>query len=122
MHWHTVVLMAVIFFLGSVFDRISGRHVLSWFVLPLLFFYPLCFLKLLTRELSDHSPLVVDFGLSTVKLDKPFKLELCWFLRVDLVELVTIVWHGYYTGRDNIILLCGKIEAGNLGKLLKGGI
>ena len=45
-----------------------------------------------------------------------------FFLRDVLVEVVTIVWHGFYTGRDSIILLCGKYRGRKIRKTLKGWI
>ena len=67
--------------------------------------YPLVSLKVLTREMSDHAPLVVDLGLHIPKIVRPFKFEFCWFLREDLVEVVSKVSNDFYPG---IMLVDGK--------------
>ena len=51
--------------------------------------------------MSDHAPLVVDLGLNIPKIVRPFKFELCWFLREDLVEVVSKVWNVFYLGKSN---------------------
>ena len=50
--------------------------------------------------MSDHAPLIVNLGLNTQKVVRPFKFELCWFLREDLVNVVGKVWVDYYRGKS----------------------
>ena len=58
------------------------------------------FFKVLTREVSGHSPVVLDLGLNQQKIERRFNFELCWFLRDDLVEVISKVWHIYFPSRD----------------------
>ena len=54
--------------------------------------FPLMILRALPRVLSDHAPLLLDSGMNLPKIVRPFKFELCWFLREDLDTLVYNVW------------------------------
>ncbi|PNT69187.1 hypothetical protein BRADI_3g50905v3, partial [Brachypodium distachyon] len=49
--------------------------------------FPLITVSALERGLSDHCPLIIDFG-SIDRGGKPFKFELCWFFRDDLELIV----------------------------------
>lgn len=53
--------------------------------------FPLITVSALERGLSDHCPLIIDFG-SIDRGGKPFKFELCWFFRDDLELIVREVW------------------------------
>ena len=64
--------------------------------------YPLVSLKVLAKEMSDHAPLIVNLGLDIQKIVRPFKFELCWFLREDLVNVVSKVWNDFYSGKSRI--------------------
>jgi hypothetical protein len=56
--------------------------------------YPRVTVHALTREISDHSPLLLDSG-QDPKLIKAsmFKFELSWLLKEGFYELVVVVWH-----------------------------
>jgi hypothetical protein len=45
----------------------------------------------LSREWSDHTPMLIDTGIGCVKLFH-FKLELCWLTREDVMDVVRPVW------------------------------
>jgi hypothetical protein len=62
--------------------------------------YPLMYVRTLPRVISDHSPILIDFGLQQVKVDRLFRFELCWFLRDDLREVIEKVWSKNYIGRS----------------------
>lgn len=53
--------------------------------------FPLVSVCALVRELSDHTPLLVDTG-SGGFVAASFKFELCWLLRPELEVLVREVW------------------------------
>jgi exonuclease III len=56
--------------------------------------YPRVMVQALNRELSDHSPLLLDSRQSPKQHKvKLFKFELSWFLKEEFYELVTEVWH-----------------------------
>jgi hypothetical protein len=48
----------------------------------------------LTRDISDHTPLLLDTGMPS-QLNKPnmFKFELGWLLKDGFYELVADLWH-----------------------------
>jgi hypothetical protein len=53
--------------------------------------YPLTYVTALSREWSDHTPMLIDTGIGCVKLFH-FKLELCWLTREDVMDVVRPVW------------------------------
>lgn len=46
--------------------------------------------------MSDHTPLVMDICSGEITVTRPFRFELCWFLRPDLCELVASAWSREY--------------------------
>lgn len=55
--------------------------------------YPLATVRALNRDLSDHTPLLLDTGAKTRATKQPlFRFELGWLLREGFHELVTEVW------------------------------
>jgi hypothetical protein len=55
--------------------------------------FPLATVEALTREISDHTPLLLDTGDKIKKKNnKPFKFELGWLLKDGFFELVSDVW------------------------------
>ena len=64
--------------------------------------FPLAFINILARDISDHSLLVLELGLKQKTVSRPFKLELCWFLRKDLFEVLSMVWNSFYLGKEMI--------------------
>jgi hypothetical protein len=54
----------------------------------------------LTRDISDHTPLVLDCGTSTTQGNqRPFQFELCWLLTNGFFEQVRDVWNNENRGR-----------------------
>jgi hypothetical protein len=46
----------------------------------------------LSRNISDHTPLLLSTGVVTAQTIPPFKLELGWFLRDGFVDMVKDIW------------------------------
>ena len=80
--------------------------------------FPLSFINMLPRDFSDHAPLVLDLGLNRVRVNKPFRFELSWFLRGDLKEVVSKVWSTNFVGRT--ILDKWQNRGRKLRSMLKG--
>jgi hypothetical protein len=56
--------------------------------------FPLAIVVALSREISDHTPLLLDTGERAVCKNKnSFKFELAWLLKDGFFELVSEVWH-----------------------------
>jgi hypothetical protein len=56
--------------------------------------FPLATVVALSREISDHTPLLLDTGERAVCKNKnSFKFELAWLLKDGFFELVSEVWH-----------------------------
>ena len=56
------------------------------------FKYPLSTVQALTREISDHTPLLLDTGSPNLNRQHLFKFELGWLLRDGFYEIVENVW------------------------------
>ena len=55
--------------------------------------FPLTTIQALTREISDHTPLLLNTGKGTHGNKQPgFKFELSWLLREYLIDMVAGVW------------------------------
>jgi hypothetical protein len=50
--------------------------------------YPRASVNALSRNISDHTPLLLCIGVVTVHTMPPFKFELGWFLRDDFVVII----------------------------------
>ena len=46
----------------------------------------------LNREISDHTPLLMNTGNSSVTYQPQFTFELGWLLREGFVEMVSDIW------------------------------
>ena len=62
----------------------------------------------LTRELSDHTPLLISTG-EVLKIPRQFKIENCWLLRLGLEEIVTKIWGQSF--RENNVEMWQKAES-----------
>ena len=80
--------------------------------------YPLVFVMTLPHFDSDHGELVVDIGLDLPKVYKPFKFELCWFLRPDIGDVVNKAWSALCRGKSFLDIWHNKMK--NVGSKLKG--
>jgi hypothetical protein len=61
--------------------------------------FPLVTVSTLSRELSDHTPLLITTG--ELRKNLPiFRFENCWFGREGLDDLVSQVWRQVYRGKD----------------------
>lgn len=61
--------------------------------------YPLSFRQALKREVSDHTPLLLDTG--SHNISQPiFKFQNSWMLRDGFKEFVTSIWTNHYDGSN----------------------
>jgi hypothetical protein len=70
--------------------------------------FSLVYATTLPRELSDHTPTLIKSG-DRPKRQSIFRFEKCWFLRLDLQEIIKKVWDKTYLGDKNIDVLQKKI-------------
>jgi hypothetical protein len=61
--------------------------------------FPLVTVTTLSRDSSDHTPLLITTGKHPLK-SPAFRFENCWFEREGLDELVSQVWRQTYRGRN----------------------
>ena len=60
-------------------------------------------MQALTRDISDHTPLLLDCGTSTNQGNqRPFQFELCWLLTNDFFEQVRDVWNNENNGTNSL--------------------
>jgi hypothetical protein len=63
--------------------------------------FPLASVQALTREISDHTPLLLDGGEPSHKGNvRNFKFELGWLTRDGFFDLVKEVWESENRGRS----------------------
>lgn len=79
--------------------------------------YPLVNVSCLSRELSDHTPLLITSG-EKLKNQQKFRFENCWFERPDLPHVIGSVWNGVFHGRNQLDIWHKKFT--KLRKVLKG--
>jgi hypothetical protein len=73
--------------------------------------FPLALVQALTRELSDHTPLLLTMGQQHFKGNsKEFRFELGWLLRDNFFDLVTPVWQSEYRGNTAMTRWQNKIR------------
>jgi hypothetical protein len=59
--------------------------------------HPLSTVVALPREISDHTPLIIDSGQPSSSNNAPlFKFELVWLLRDGFMEMVKDVWNSVH--------------------------
>jgi hypothetical protein len=76
--------------------------------------FPLSSVEALTRELSDHTPLLLDTGNASPRgNNRNFRFELSWLTREDFHETITKVWQEENRGdtpmkkwRNKIRIVC----------------
>jgi hypothetical protein len=72
--------------------------------------FPLTTVRVLTREMSDHTPLLLNLGEPTSKSTQPlFKFELGWLLRDGFMEMIRDIWSNTTTGLTLMERWQGKI-------------
>jgi hypothetical protein len=55
--------------------------------------YPLTMVRALSREVSGHTPLLLNSGDSSLMTTQPmFKFELGWLLREGFMDIVRDIW------------------------------
>jgi hypothetical protein len=72
----------------------------------------------LTRELSDHTPLLLDTGMPSSLNPSTFKFELSWLLKDGFYILVSELWQKEMTGSTPMEIWQNKIRS--LRKYLRG--
>jgi hypothetical protein len=61
--------------------------------------FPLTSVHALTREVSDHTPLLLNFGELTLIATQPmFKFKLGWLLRDGFMKMVRDIWTNTLVG------------------------
>jgi hypothetical protein len=73
--------------------------------------FPLSMVEALTRELSNHTPLLLNSGEPSQVATQPmFKFELGWLLRDGFKEMVIDIWTNTIVGRTPMERWQGKIR------------
>jgi hypothetical protein len=73
--------------------------------------FPLTTVRALTREISDHTPLLLNCGESSHMTTQPmFKFELGWLLRDGFMEMINEIWTNTVVGRTPMERWQGKIH------------
>jgi hypothetical protein len=81
--------------------------------------FPLVTVDALTREISDHTPILLNTGENVIRGGQPeFKFELSWFLQEQFIETVTRVWESVNYGATPMKKWQNKIR--RLRKFLRG--
>jgi hypothetical protein len=81
--------------------------------------YPLTTVHALTREVSDHTPLLLNSSESSFMATQPmFKFELGWLLRDGFMEIVREIWAHTVVGHTPMERWQGKIR--RLRQYLRG--
>lgn len=57
--------------------------------------FALVYMRVIPRNICEHSPLVLHFIMSQLNVERPFKFELCWFLGDDRDPLVNKISFSY---------------------------
>lgn len=55
--------------------------------------YPLVTVRALNRNISDHAGLLIVYEAPRPKSTRPFRFELCWFIREGIYDLVAQIWN-----------------------------
>lgn len=80
---------------------------------------PLVTIQALSRDLSDHTPLLLDTGRGSNRCSQPlFRFELGWLLREDFRRVLTNCWTKEIRGATNIERWQNKIR--RLRQFLRG--
>jgi hypothetical protein len=65
--------------------------------------FPLVTVQALTRDISDHTPLMLDSGTPGFRGNQlSFQFELCWLIRDGFYELVADVWNSENRGTNSL--------------------
>ncbi|WVZ54678.1 hypothetical protein U9M48_005442 [Paspalum notatum var. saurae] len=81
--------------------------------------FPLATVVALSREISDHTPLLLNSGAKTHRCNQPvFRFELGWLQRKDFFSRVAEVWNGRNKGSNAMEVWQNKIR--RLRQFLRG--
>lgn len=81
--------------------------------------FPLATVRALSRDISDHTPLLMSTGNGTHSNKQPlFKFELGWLLRAGFLEMVAQVWNEETRGQTPLQKWQFKIQ--RLRQFLRG--
>jgi hypothetical protein len=81
--------------------------------------HPLSMVMALPRAISDHTPLLVDTGQSSLSKNIPmFNFELGWFLRDGFMDMVREVLNNVYDREDK--MRCWQLKIRRLHQHLRG--
>lgn len=74
--------------------------------------FPLVHVKKLIREMSDHNPLIMDYGIDQ-KLPptkRSFRFDIAWLKNEDFLPLVREIWDNHVNSTDPIDVLNIKLK------------
>ena len=80
--------------------------------------FPLAFVTVKTRAGSDHVPLILDFGIDSVRKPTLFRFEKWWLEQPDFKQLVAKIWNTECAFQDALDIWQFKIRL--LRKKVKG--
>jgi exonuclease III len=81
--------------------------------------YPLATVQALTREISDHTPLLFNTGNKSLNGAQPlFKFELSWLLSENFMDIVSDLWNNTKKGTNAIQTWQNKVR--RLRQFLRG--
>jgi hypothetical protein len=73
--------------------------------------FPLTTVRILTREISDHVPLLLNSGEpSSIDTQPLFKFELGWLLRDGFIDMIRDIWSNTITGQTPMERWQGRIR------------
>ena len=73
--------------------------------------FPLSSIEPRDRDISDHTPLILNTGTSTHHSDqRPFKFERGWLIRDDFYDMVASIWQSETSGRTSLERWQNKIR------------
>jgi hypothetical protein len=61
--------------------------------------YPLSNVMAMSREMSDHTPLILDVGESKERSGGQFRFELSWLTKEDIMEVIWPIWEADANGK-----------------------
>jgi hypothetical protein len=80
--------------------------------------YPLVTINALRRTISDHTPLLLNTGMSSQHTSHMFKFELRWLLKDGFYDMVIEIWQKERKGSSPLEIWQNKIRS--LRRYLRG--
>jgi hypothetical protein len=80
--------------------------------------FPLSTVRALTRDISDHTPLLLNTGEPNTNTQPMFKFELGWFMWDSFIDMIREIWSNTISGHTPMEIWQGKIR--RVRQYLKG--